>query len=201
MASLYVVCFFQEPPLALESVCHPMNESSHDSAAEVSLPTKQDFDPFGGDLDAQCAWRNFGGLSIADALTRFRENPIHYQEDFMFMGGRAFVFYFPVLDTFLREFRLTGHEDDSHAAIIGSGITAQFGWPTASHLIAIHPAIRSLADYVCSQTHMLAAEPAEQRKIARDWRSVYVSLDSVDGDAPNTIGDTCSRRLIRKSLT
>ncbi|MBL9142869.1 MAG: hypothetical protein JNM99_04225 [Verrucomicrobiaceae bacterium] len=155
-----------------------MSRSSYEEGTGVSLPSVQDFDPFGGDLDAQSAWRSFGGLSIADALARFRENPIHYQEDFMFMGGRAFVFYFPVLDAFLREFRLTEHEDDSQAAIIGSGIAAQFRWPTASHLVPIRPAIRSLADYVCSHTEQLAADPEEQRRIARDWQAVYRALDS-----------------------
>ena len=156
----------------------PMNRSSHDEAIGVSLPTKKDFDPFGGCLDAQSAWRNFGGLSIAEALTLLRDNPIRYQEDFMFMGGRAFVFYFPVIDTYLREFQLTEHEDDSQAAILGSCVAAQLRWPTASHLAFIHSAIRSLADYVCSHTHMLAADPDEQRRIARDWQPVYHSLDS-----------------------
>lgn len=156
-----------------------MSRRSHDKATRVSLPTEQDFDPFGGDLDAQSAWRNFGGLSIADALRLFRENPIHYQEDFMFMGGRAFVFYFPVFDVFLREFRLTEHEDDSQAAIIGSCVAAQFGWPTASYLAPIRPAIRSLTDYVCSHTELLASAPEEQRRIARDWQPVYRALDSV----------------------
>jgi hypothetical protein len=156
----------------------PMSRSSHDEATGVSLPTEQDFDPFGGDLDAQHAWRSFGGFSISDALTLFRENPIHYQEDFMFMGGRAFVFYFPVLDAFLRELRLTDHEDDSPAAMVGSCVAAQFGWPTASHLVPIHAAIRSLADYVCSHTDLLAADNEEQRRIARDWQPVYKALDS-----------------------
>lgn len=64
----------------------------------------------------------------------------------MFMGGRAFVFYFPVLDAFLREFRLTGQEDDSPAAILGSCVAAQFRWPSAACLTSIHPAIHSLAD-------------------------------------------------------
>jgi hypothetical protein len=94
-----------------------MYKGSHDQAVKVALPTERDFDPF-GDLDARHAWRNFGGLSVSEALRKFRENPIHYQEDFLFMGGRAFVFYFPVLDAFLREFRLSEQEDDSQAAII-----------------------------------------------------------------------------------
>ena len=156
-----------------------MNRSIHDGATRVSLPTEQDFDPFGGCQDSQHAWRSFGGLTIVDALALFRENPIHHQEAFMFMGGRAFVFYFPVLDTFLREFRLAEHEDDSQAAIIGSCVAAQFRWPTASYLVPIHAAIRSLAAYVCSHTELLAADADEQRKIARDWQAVYSALDSV----------------------
>jgi len=155
-----------------------MSRSNHDEATGVSLPTERDFDPFGGGLDEQHAWRNFGGLSITGALTLFRENPIHYQEDFMFMGGRAFVFYFPVLDAFLREFRLTEHDDDSQAAIIGSCVAAQIRWPTASYMAHIHPAIRSLADYVCSHAEQLASDPEEQRRIARDWQPVYSALDS-----------------------
>ena len=142
------------------------------------FPTEADFDPSGGCLDAQYAWRQFGGLSITAALELFRQNPIHYQENFMFMGGRAFVFYFPVLDTFLREFRLTEQEDDSQAAIIGSCVAAQLRWPTASHLAPILTAIRSLADYVCSHTDLLAADPDEQRRITRDWQPVYRALGS-----------------------
>ena len=158
------------------------------------FPTEADFDPFGGCLDAQSAWRQFGGLSIAAALELFRQNPIHYQEDFMFMGGRAFVFYFPVLDTFLREFRLIEHEDDSQAAIVGSCVAAQFGWATASHLVPIHSSIRSLADYVCSHTDLLAAYPDEQRRIARDWQPVYRALDSATSTI--TKGENgCRQRL------
>jgi len=154
-----------------------MSRISHDLTPRVAPPTEKEFDPWGC-LDAQHAWRNFGGLTVTDALKKFRENPIHYQEDFMFMGGRAFVFYFPVLEAFLREFRLTEHEDDSQAAIIGSCVAAQFGWPTASYLLPIHTAIRSLADYVCSHTDLLAADTDEQRRIARDWQPVYSALGS-----------------------
>ncbi|MEM9646820.1 MAG: hypothetical protein AAF989_17650, partial [Planctomycetota bacterium] len=67
------------------------------------LPSEHDFDPHQGDLDAQYAWKHFGALTLEEAFRRFRENPEIYQEDFMHMGGRAFAFYFPVLDCFLRE--------------------------------------------------------------------------------------------------
>lgn len=95
----------------------------------------------------------------------------------MFMGGRAFVFYFPVLDVFLQEFRLTEHGDDSKAAIIGSGIAAQFRWPTAWLLVPIHPAIRSLADFVFAHTEWLAAAPEKHRRIAGNWEPVDSALD------------------------
>ena len=32
--------------------------------SEMSLPTENDFDPCGGNLDAKWAWKNFGGLTI-----------------------------------------------------------------------------------------------------------------------------------------
>ena len=146
----------------------------------MRMPTERDFDPAGGHLDAQCAWRNFGGLSISQALALFRTNPIQYQEDFMFMGSRAFAFYFPVIDTFLREFHLTEHEDDSQAAILGSCVAAQFDWPTASHLKPIYHSIRNLADFVCSHPADLATDPKEQRRITRDWQPVYKALETAE---------------------
>jgi hypothetical protein len=68
-----------------------------------SLPTESDFLEDHGCLDAQCAWKNFGGLTLDQAYERFCDNPLHYQEDFMFMGEPAFTFYFPVLDRYVRE--------------------------------------------------------------------------------------------------
>ncbi|MES2981242.1 MAG: hypothetical protein V4727_02925 [Verrucomicrobiota bacterium] len=155
-----------------------MRKSSNRADTEVRLPTEQDFDPSGGCLDAQSAWRNFGELSIPEALSVLRENPIHYLENFMFMGSRAFVFYFPVLDTFLREFRLAEHEGESKAAYTGSCVAMQFRLNNAIHLIPILPAIRSLADYVCLNAHLLTTHTDEQRRIVRDWQAVYKAIDS-----------------------
>ena len=64
---------------------------------------ESDFDPVGGDLDAQYAWKNFGELTLKQAYDLFLTNPIHYQEDFMFMGGTAFDYYFPVIDRYIRQ--------------------------------------------------------------------------------------------------
>ena len=73
------------------------------SESHESLPREGDFDPWGGDLDAQTAWRNFGGLSVAEAYTKFLKSPDHYSEDFCSMGGVAFAFYFPVFEYYVRD--------------------------------------------------------------------------------------------------
>ncbi|MEM7232007.1 MAG: hypothetical protein AAF517_07535, partial [Planctomycetota bacterium] len=70
--------------------------------SQAPLPTQADFDPWDGDLDAGHAWKEFGGLSVDEALAKFLENPGYHQESFMFMGGVAFAFYFPVVDRYLR---------------------------------------------------------------------------------------------------
>ena len=93
---------------------------------ENSLPTERDFDPWSGDLDAQCAWRNFGGLTIEQAKAKFCENPLRYQEDFMFMGGKAFAYYFPVVEDYLRSIPDAASEDDHEAWILAHCIRNQF---------------------------------------------------------------------------
>jgi hypothetical protein len=90
------------------------------------LPTARDFDPYRGDLDAKWAWDNFGGLSIERAYEVFIERPEIYQEDFMFMGGRAFEYYFPVIDRYLREVKVDRDTlGDCEAWILGAVIVAQ----------------------------------------------------------------------------
>ena len=91
-------------------------------------PSERDFDPYKGDLDAQCAWRNFGGLSLVEAIEKFRSHPEAHQEDFMHMGGKAFSYYFPVLDAFLRETVDLPEEDidDRQSWIIPQCIMHQF---------------------------------------------------------------------------
>jgi hypothetical protein len=78
----------------------------------TTLPTKKDFDPYDGNLDAASAWREFGGLTLDQAYKRFLSNSLSYQEDFMFMGPAAFSFYFPVIERHLYEFKTDCESDD-----------------------------------------------------------------------------------------
>ena len=69
----------------------------------MNLPNQKDFYQSELNLDGHRAWKNFGGLTVDQAYEKFCENPNYYQEDFMFMGGPAFTFYFPIIDRYIRE--------------------------------------------------------------------------------------------------
>jgi len=144
------------------------------------LPNERDFDPWVGNLDAQSAWREFGGLSIDQAYSKFIENPLHYQERFMFMGGRAFVYYFPVLDRYLRDFRPRGGDfpmPDSDAACIAGSFTMHLLSPVAPAVIGILDKISSLTAYVREHIQRLAEDPDEQERIDSYWQIVQTQID------------------------
>lgn len=142
------------------------------------LPSEQDFDPHGGDLDAQCAWRNFGGLTLAQAYDLFVSRPDIYQEDFMFMGSTAFEYYFPVIDCHLRD--LPPDEDgcdDSEAWILGCAVAAQLGSNSATFSNRLVSEVEVLMSFVLSNTHRFATSPKDCLEIARAWRKVRAELE------------------------
>ena len=118
---------------------------------EVKLPTIEDFTytPNGvHDLDGFHAWKEFGGLTIDDAYKKFCQVPDNYQEDFMFMGDAAFIFYFPVIDKYIRE-------EEAEYANIFDGKKCPFDGEThiLAHCIGIHvsdlnPAVRPLYERI-----------------------------------------------------
>ncbi len=77
---------------------YPLNESER-SEKSANPPEPSDFFVSEDDLDCRTAWENFGGLNLPQAYDRFCKNPHYYQEDFMFMGGKAFAYYFPVIES------------------------------------------------------------------------------------------------------
>lgn len=81
--------------------------------ADERLPTQDDFDPWHGRPDANWAYNIFGGLTIPEAIQKYNERQDLYWEAFMFMGGKAFAFYFPVLEHFVYSLpNLTADDDD-----------------------------------------------------------------------------------------
>ncbi|MCY2989927.1 MAG: hypothetical protein NTY19_18955 [Planctomycetota bacterium] len=148
-------------------------------APVTSLPTESDFDPHGGDLDAQCAWRNFGGLTVEKAKARFNEAPEVYQEDFMFMGTNAFVFYFPVLDDYLRNVPDQENDGDYQSWVISQCILAQFEADAIGRLRALVPAILDLARFVRDNVRRFGSDEAERQRVADGWVGLLHQIETV----------------------
>lgn len=66
------------------------------------LPTEGEINPIPNDLDGQVAVKHFLGKTVQDAVDLFKENSLVYQEDFMWMGPKAFCFYLPAVLIYLR---------------------------------------------------------------------------------------------------
>lgn len=141
------------------------------------LPSQSDFDPSGGDLDAQSAWKNFGGHTLAEAYAKFLTVPEVYQEDFMFMGYRAFAYYFPVVDYYLRSVSLAPDDlGDCEAAMLGSGITNQLSAKNVACSAGLIREIESLHTFVIQNVARYAATPKDERRIRREWKHVAVAI-------------------------
>jgi len=150
----------------------PGSSASHLHRPKCPLPGPSDFDPWGGDLDALHAWKNFGDLSLDQAHRLFLENPAYYQEDFMFMGPAAFDHYFPVIDRYLREFRRADDDDDDGCAwILGAAMVSQLEIskprPTATGTAL---EIADLAAFMIAEVGRFAVDPQGQRRIRGVWR-------------------------------
>lgn len=91
----------------------------------MELPAYHDFVPGPGEtLDERRAVQNFLGKSLEQASALFFENALLYDEDLMWMGGKAFAFYLPAVLPYLRS---AESEDDPDfvSSLLG---TLQFRW-------------------------------------------------------------------------
>lgn len=140
----------------------------------LQLPTERDFDPYGGCLDAQVAWRNFGGLSLEEAYEKFASGPFVYQEDFMFMGPKAFAFYFPVINRYLCEaVELPAEErDDRQAKLLAGCIQYQFEEMNARHLSHLKEAVLDLCEFVLGHLEYYVDARSNPAQIERFWKQL-----------------------------
>lgn len=150
------------------------------------LPGERDFDPQEGDLDAQAAWRNFGGLTLAEAYEKFQERPDVYQEDFMWMGGKAFAYYFPVLERYLLVTPVWSEEQGSEwCQVHGLGAAIQFQFTEsalpevqalASHVLPLIEQVKESIDAYAASGHPYYADPEIQRHVIREWDELETHL-------------------------
>jgi hypothetical protein len=144
----------------------------------IPLPSHDDFNACGC-LDAESAWRHFGGLSLAEAQLKFRENPEGFQEHFMWMGGKAFAFYFPVIECWLLESPELDAEDDERCAwILAKDIGMQFTDPI-DEVLLLAPRVLVLGDFVrANLSTRFASNRENQQRIAQAWDELEILVRS-----------------------
>jgi hypothetical protein len=156
-------------------------------ADEQPLPTELDFDPWGGNRDAQSAWRDFGGRTLEQVRLIFRENPEHYNEHFMWMGGRAFALYFPMIEEWLLETPASHDEEVRCAWMLAHCIRMQFeGNVDSQNVKPLVPRIEKLADFVLTNLDRFDPQVEEQRRIAGAWEELLAQLRLSDPATPKT---------------
>jgi len=126
-------------------------------------------------------WRNFGGLSLEEAHRRFRECPEAYQEDFMWMGGAAFAYYFPVIDSYLRDTSDVCPGDDHQAWILAHCIKMQFTPEVEPRVQQLAGRVLDLTDFVQSNVSLFAPDDVEEQQgIADAWQELEELVQFVD---------------------
>ncbi|MFT5732158.1 MAG: hypothetical protein ACJA2W_000854 [Planctomycetota bacterium] len=131
-----------------------------------------DFDPWEGQLDAQHAWRNFGDLTLPEAYEHFMTRPEVFQEDFMFMGCKAFAYYFPVIDRYIRDVKGTEEGDDCSVWILGEAVQGQFSSNDGRLPGSLVVEIEQLSEYVLAHPEQYSPAVRDHRRITRAWEGV-----------------------------
>ena len=147
----------------------------------ADLPTERDFDPHGCGLDEQCAWRNFGGLTLDDAYSKFESVPEIYSEDFMFMGSKAFVFYYPVIDRFLRNSIAVRDEErgDRQSWYLPQCIRIQFEPASRTDVIELKPSVLALCEFMLDNMEHFADDWTPPSEIEKQWRGLQHHVGGV----------------------
>lgn len=139
----------------------------------ADTPTAEDINVF-DTLDERSALEHFLGKNTAEAEALFRENFIHYSEDLMWMGHRAFCFYIAPAVNYVLSPEADG---DSDAANCFHGCV-QFRVEHDPE--GIRPALPLLRDAVATLASDLGRfeiDPAIYGDLAAKYRVLLASLD------------------------
>ncbi len=152
-------------------------DASHSWPRPASpLPRERDFDPYGGDLDCQHAFEIFGGMNLDQAYLEFCDRPEIYQEDFMFMGPKAFVYYFPVIDRYLREVTSNDPRDDCEANILACAMNGQLDHDDVSGSSVVVSELHNLINFVLMEVARYSGSKKIRKQIHATWRQLADKL-------------------------
>jgi hypothetical protein len=152
-----------------------------DSGDIESLPTQNEFDPSGCCLDASHAWEMFGGLTVEQASIKFLQHPAFYQEDFMFMGGGAFVYYFPVIERYILTVQVDPKLDDEAEAVrvLAHCVIAQLEPENLEFVKPVLENIRRLVARVRRNLKRYGADEEDQHRVDSSWAELEQVLASL----------------------
>ena len=137
------------------------------------LPTAVDFYS-GPNTEAAFAWERFGGKSLSEAYDFFMEAPEIWGEDFAWMFPKAFEYYFPVVDKYLREIDEDGDlvscSDD--AWIFGCRIASQFHWKDGTKPPTY------VVDEIADLSSFIKTQYRDEREVMDSWSKVDREVDN-----------------------
>ncbi len=139
--------------------------------------TEVDFDESRKDLDAQHAWKNLGGKTLVEAYELFMTNPLNFQEDYAWMGSRAFDYYFPVQDHYIRSAGADNGPEDYEVQHLSSCIASQFAMIHGEPSIETQREIVELVQFVLTSLDRFAPGVKAQRGIERSWKALQSKLN------------------------
>jgi hypothetical protein len=145
------------------------------------LPGQADFDPFGGCIDALSAWDDFGGLTRSEGFEKFCSSPDSYHEGFMWMGGRAFAFYFPIIERYVFQTHIADDEDEVDAIwILAHCISLHLDPDSHDDIKTVRDRILTLTQHVRSNLSKFGKTPTDQRHVDEAWRELHQCLERSD---------------------
>jgi hypothetical protein len=141
-----------------------------------TIPTREDF---GRGLDENYAWGEFGGMSLDQAYEHFVACPENRQEDFMFMGSAAFLFYFPVIERYLYTVRAESEFHDCPAWILAMGIIQQLNESSLAKNEQLIGRVDGLITHVLGHLNQYATDGDEQERVASGWNELRAVVDEI----------------------
>lgn len=130
-------------------------------------------------------WRADAGGS----KRKIEERAESYQEDFMFMGGKAFAYYYPVIDTCLRETPcLTAEDrDDRQAWILPQCIKHQFREWNYRDVRHLKRDVFDFCRFVRGKLTLFGSESANLKNIDEQWADLQHHLETTNDRTNNPI--------------
>jgi hypothetical protein len=147
-----------------------------------SLPTCDDINPF-RDLDGARAERDLLGKPVEAMPDLLSENSLHYQEHFLWMGPRAFVYYFPAAKRYLLSEAAIGDIDFANCMCGNLELRLANDW---NDIRPSFPEIQSFSEAVLADIARFDIEPDDDvyGDLRSRYRMILERLKNEQGSAP-----------------